>query len=62
MQVGVPGHHQGGASGISKVSSDSDMVPVLSLWPLTKVSDYTEASCYLLRSTDPRDLFKKYFS
>lgn len=33
------------ASGVSQVSADSDLLPVLSLWPLAKVSAHTEAGC-----------------
>lgn len=32
---------------VPQVSADPDLIPVLSLWPLAKVSNQTEASCHL---------------
>lgn len=37
--------HQGGEGGVPQVTVVSDLLPMLSLWLLIKVSDHTESNC-----------------
>lgn len=58
----VTGSYQGRISGVPGVCADSDLMPLLSLWPFTKISYHMEASLAYLGPVDPWVLFKKCFS
>lgn len=51
--AGVPGSHWGKVSILHQANADTGLVPLLSLWSHTKVSDHTKASHCPVQLTDP---------